>query len=647
MIQKAYKSGFPLIVGLLAFGLFLILSWLFADILWEWEQKMIDYRLRLRGPIPIHPAIVHIDIDDESLQALGSWPWRRSLHAQLIRALKEAGVKDLALDIIFRGEREEEDDTSLSSALKEAGSVYLPVGLELHPFSGFSLIGDEQKEKRTDLLQHSPFSQVEARGTPEPFYASRVLSSLPALVQAARGIGHITATPDPDGLFRRVPLVVSYQGKLFPSLVLAAVIGYLEVQPHNIEIEFGRAIRLKGAHLPDAAAQRDIIIPINRRGEMIINYAGLWDETFPHYSALEILRVKPEEKPTLKRDLNQKFCIISLTASGITDFGPTPLETSFPLNGIHSNILNTILTGQFLYELDLWQQTFILFLLMVVVAGLGYLLRPGIYPPLIFMLMVGYTFLSYLLFKEKGLLLNIINPWLSSSLVVLFVVTARYRMEEKEHGKLRSAFKLYLSPEILKEILRSPEALSLSGRRRELTILFSDIVGFSALSDKLEPEEAQALLNEYFEEMTGIVFRYKGTIDKFIGDGLMVLWGDPLPCEDHPLQAVKCAIEMQKRLKELKVSWQSEGRSNFNIRIGINTGWMTVGNMGSKQRMSYTVIGKQVNLAQRLQASAEPGAILISERTNALIKGEIAAQEIGKIAVKGFERPINAFRIIP
>lgn len=243
-------------------------------------------------------------------------------------------------------------------------------------------------------------------------------------------------------------------------------------------------------------------------------------------------------------------------------------------------------------------------------------------------------------------MLNIINPWLSSSLVVLSVVTARYKMEEKEHDKLRSAFKLYLSPEILKEILRDPEGLSLSGRRKEMTILFSDIVGFSVLSDRLEPEEAQALLNEYFEEMTGIVFRYKGTIDKFIGDGLMVLWGDPLPCEDHPLQAVKCAIEMQKRLKELKASWQSEGRSNFDIRIGINTGWMTVGNMGSKQRMSYTVIGKQVNLAQRLQASAEPGAILISERTNALIKGEIAAQEIGKIAVKGFEHPIYAFRII-
>lgn len=403
MIQKAHKSRFPLIVGLLAFGLFLILSWLFGDILWEWEQKTMDYRFRLRGPIPIHPAIVHIDIDDESLQALGSWPWRRSLYGELILALKEAGVKGQVLDIIFRGEREKEDDASLVSALKEAGSVYLPVGLELHPFSGFSLIGDEQKEERADLLQHSPFSSVEARGTPGPFYTSRVLSSLPALVQAARGIGHITATPDPDGLFRRVPLVVSYQGKLFPSLALAAIIGYLEVQPHNIEIEFGRAIRLKGAHLPpDAAAQRDIIIPINRRGEMVINYAGLWDETFPHYSALEIIKAKPEETPTLKRDLNQKFCIISLTASGITDLGPTPLETSFPLNGIHSNILNTILTGQFLYELDPWQQTLILLFLIIFVVGLGYLIRPGRYLPLVFMLMVGYTLLSYLLFKEKG-----------------------------------------------------------------------------------------------------------------------------------------------------------------------------------------------------------------------------------------------------
>lgn len=142
---------------------------------------------------------------------------------------------------------------------------------------------------------------------------------------------------------------------------------------------------------------------------------------------------------------------------------------------------------------------------MVFVAGLGYFIRPGIYLPLAFMLMVGYTLLSYLLFKEKGLLLNVINPWLASILVMVSVITARYRMEEKEHGKLRSAFKLYLSPEILKEVLRDTEGLSLSGRRKEMTILFSDIVGFSALSDRLEPEEAQGLLNDYFERRNSII----------------------------------------------------------------------------------------------------------------------------------------------
>jgi adenylate cyclase len=643
--QKIQTARFVLLTGILTFGAFLLLAWFFHDILWEWEQKTVDYRFRLRGPITIHPAIVHIDIDDESLKTLGLWPLKRSVHAELIRRLDESGVKSEAFDIVFSGERDPASDAALVSAVQRADKVYLPIGFELRPFSGLGLIGREPPSETGDALQNFRFSFDRILGTPKPFYTQRVLEPMPALIRAAKGIGHISATPDSDGVFRRVPLVVSHRGRLIPSLALATAIDYLDIAPSDIEIEFGRAITLKNAHLPGRTDRTSIAIPINTRGEMVINFAGKWDETFPHYSAVRILNGRPEEREALKTELNQKLSLISLTASGLTDTGPGPLETSFPLNGVHSNILNTILTQQFLYEPHPATQILTLVVLAVLLLAVSPYLRPAAYVLVSFLLMLGYTLTSYVLFKEKGFLLNLVSPWLSVGLVAASVILARYRLEEKERGRLRSAFELYLSPQVLEQALEGPDGLTVGGRRKKLTVLFSDVVGFSSLSDRLEPEETQALLNDYFEEMTRIVFKHEGTIDKFIGDGLMVLWGDPLPCEDHALRAVSCAVEMQKRMKELQPGWEHRAKSRFEIRIGVNTGWMTVGNMGSKQRMSYTVVGREVNLAQRLEASAEPGTVLMGERTYGLVQGRIAAEDAGMITVKGFNQPIRVYKL--
>jgi adenylate cyclase len=423
------------------------------------------------------------------------------------------------------------------------------------------------------------------------------------------------------------------------------MIGYLDVDPNNIEIEFGRAIILKSVHLPGRADRTSISIPINSHGEMIINYAGRWDETFPHDSAAGILRAGPGDLSALKSELNRKLGLISLVASGMTDVGPVPIETSFPLNGLHSSILNTILTQRFLYEPSPVTRMMILVVIAALLLSIATYLTPVVFALAGALLMTAYTIGTYWLFKEQGILLELVRPWLAGGFVMLSVILARYGLEERERGRLRSAFELYLPTHILEKALEHPEMLSLGGKRKEMTVLFSDIAGFSALSEKLEPEETQALLNDYFEEMTQIVFRYSGTIDKFIGDGLMVLWGDPLPCEDHALQSVLCAVEMQKRMKELQSDWRRQGRDSFQVRIAINTGWMTAGNMGSKQRMSYTVIGKQVNLAQRLEASAEPGAVLMSERTYGLIKDRIAAEDAGEISVKGFNQPVRVYKV--
>ncbi len=642
------RTRLILIVGLAALGVFVLGAFLFHKTLWEWEQQTIDIRFRLRGSIPVHPSIAHIDINDESLTALGGWPWKRSLHGELIRSLNEKGASAKLFDIIFRSEQEPKEDQALIAAIQETGRSYMPVGFELLPFSGLGLIGcpeNAEIPETGDPLEGIRLSVGEAKGHPEPFYTCNILNPMPVLLKAAKGVGHISGTPDSDGVFRRVPLVISHRGRLIPSLSFAAILGALDLKPAQIEIEFGRAILLHEVQLPGTTNRTTIEIPINQRGEIIVNFAGPWQDAFPSYSASDLLMGSPEQQSVLKGKLHQCFCIIALSASGVTDFGITPFETSSLLNRIHSYILNTILTQQFLIELPGWVHGLIVLMVVGILLALGSILRPPLFVLVGLALLGGYIGVVYGMFALWGVLVPLVQPGLAGGLTVASCVIAVSWVEAKDRRRVESAFTQYLSPELLKQAMEKPEMLSLGGKRKELSVLFSDIVGFTTLSESIEPEAIQALLNDYFDEMTRIVFEHQGTIDKFIGDALMAMWGDPLPCENHALQAVRCAIAMQKRQRELQAEWQSKGRSSFKIRIGVNSGWMTVGNMGSKRRMSYTVIGSQVNLAQRLESKAEHGGILIGPQTYALVSGQVPTEDIGEIQVKGVAQPIRAYKV--
>lgn len=218
-------------------------------------------------------------------------------------------------------------------------------------------------------------------------------------------------------------------------------------------------------------------------------------------------------------------------------------------------------------------------------------------------------------------------------------------MESREKAVLRRSFEAYFPPAVVEKIVAEPEYISARGERKELTILFSDIRNFTSFSSTLDPDHIRRLLNEYFDAMVEIVFRFGGTVDKYIGDGLMVFFGDPEPQADHATRAVRAAIDMQKTTRLLGERWEREGGFAFQVRIGINTGEVVVGNMGSRRRLSYTVLGAPVNLAQRLESNAPPGGILISQRTCDLLENQVSTRPMGQLKVKGLETPVTVHTV--
>ena len=308
-------------------------------------------------------------------------------------------------------------------------------------------------------------------------------------------------------------------------------------------------------------------------------------------------------------------------------------------------MFHTILTESFIQELSYMKMFCVELLLLSTIFMLALFFSS--LPFSIGTITVGicYIGIAALFFLYGQIILHIVRPLLLVGFSLVSILVYRYINEEKEKQVLRRSFEAYFPPLIVKKLMANPKMIASRGQKKELTILFSDIVNFTGYSANMAPDHVQKLLNEYFEVMTEIVFKYEGTVDKFMGDGLMVFFGDPEPQPDHALRCVRAAIEMQKKVREIKTKWEEKGDMPIKIRVGINTGIVVVGNMGSQRRLSYTVLGADVNLAQRLESSAPVGGILISKRTNDLVKDHITTKPLGTIQVKGFDEIAAVYEV--
>jgi adenylate cyclase len=480
-------------------------------------------------------------------------------------------------------------------------------------------------------------------------YGMRV--NIPILAEGVENFGYFTFTADrEDGVYRKAPLIAAYRVpdnnpassenvKVYPLLSLAALSTYLGEDPVVKVDELGvSGISLAG-----------IRIPVDERGRMYINFRGPWN-TFHYYSAYDVISGF-KEKPGLdpKKIFKDKIVLVGATAIAIFDMRTVPFE-SMPGIEMHANTIDNILHQQAITRPS-WYGFFDI--LFIILLGLILaLVLPRVKPLwgtlVTVVLFLGYGFVNYYLFVEKFYSFTILYPLAELLLLYLGITIYHYALEEKDKRFIKSAFGYYLSPHVIEELTSDPDKLKLGGESKEVTAFFSDIQGFSTISEKLSPEELVRLLNEYLTEMSDIILNYDGTIDKYEGDAIMAFFGAPIDYPDHARRACLAAIEQQKKLEEMRRVLREQGKDELFVRIGLNTGKAVVGNMGSLKRMDYTIMGDEVNLASRLEGANKQYQtfIMASEATYKQAREHVEARDLGLMRVVGKKKPVRVYELL-
>jgi adenylate cyclase len=552
-----------------------------------WSRRISD---RLYLPYSADSRIVLVAIDDASMARLGRWPWDRAVHGELIGKIASANPMAIGYDVNFPEPSDEVNDTALADAIRKAGNVVLPVELDL-----YSSNGNEAYQVKNYL---PPISQI---------------------ASAAARIGHTNTPQDADGVVRRIPLYASLRDS---SVVPAFAYRILEV----------------------ARIKVSLIDGTDDYNRIIIHYPDKPGSAFPVYSAVDVI-----DSAEINAKLRGKIVLVGSTAPDLHDDQRVPTSITRPMSGveIHASLLNTLLQRKFIFELPKW-------ILALWILGIALLLgivipvvRARWSVPLAIILWLGSVILAFICF-DKGWIVDIL--WVTIAIIISFsaVMLERRIESEKQKREIRHAFSHYVSSSVVDSILENPSQLQLGGVRKDMTVLFSDVRGFTTISEGLSPDALVKLMNTYLTQMTDIVFKHEGVLDKYIGDAVMAFWNAPLDQKDHAKRAVDTALEMLEELKKMN-NEKVFGDLEIKIGVGINSGEMVVGNMGSTDRFDYTVIGDSVNLGSRMEGLTKQYGIafLISESTKAeLPEGEYLIRPIDLVAVKGKNKPVKMYEVL-
>jgi adenylate cyclase len=551
-------------------------------------------------PTSPSPNIVIVAIDDQSLARYGKWSeWPRSLHAQAIDNLSQARSMVIGFDVLFA--TESAHDSALAEAMARAGNVVIPaVGVQPLPSS----FGHE--------IVYSDF-----------------LTPIAPLAEAAASIGHANVAPDGDGVIRRIPLVASdAAGDTYPAMVVAMLHTFFAAPlPDQYTTEDGRL------HLLD----RDI--PVDGKGQMRINFTGK-PGTYTRLSYADV--IEGDFDPETVR---HKLVLVGMTATGEPDSWVTPVsaEKMYGVE-IYANAMDTILGQRFLVESSRLT-TVLLVLLMVGVTGLVLPLvrmRWGVL--FVVFLFVGYLVGVFVAF-DHGYILNILYPILALPIMYATIVLCSLFAEQSDKRMIRELFGRYVSPQVAGEILNMADTdqLRLGGTRREVTVFFADMRGFTALSEQLEPEQMVATLNSYLSLVIERILANEGMVNKFAGDSIMAVWNAPRDQAEHALLAVKAALEAQDAIDRLQ---REPSAAQPEFGIGINTGAAVAGNVGSEGRTEYTVIGDTVNVASRICAGTPGGQVRIGQQTYGLVKDAVEVEELAPQHFKGKAEALAVYRVL-
>lgn len=587
------------------------------------EWKSWDIRLRLLSrPSRASRDIVLIMIDQESLDVYEKsqgmpWPWPRQMYAVFADYLKAGGAKALFLDLILSETSRYgvEDDDILSRAMTASGNVFVPF-----------FISAETKNKDVEALRQLKRFSLPARDYPKKAVQPLESVSLPieVLLRSAAGAGNVRFAQDEDSIFRRIPLLFSYESLLLPSLPLALAEFVMRRSPADG-------------------------VPLDGSGRMIIRYHGPAG-TYETYSAAAIINswAQMDEGKTPQIDPKEfagKIVLLGTNAPGLLDLRPTPFSPICSGTEIQAAALDNLLHKDFIRITPL-AVLFLYLLVLALLTAVGISFSMKIWKIAIFFaLLLALPAAASALAFRGGYWLDFAVP--EAAVLASFIGAAllNYSHEGRQRRFIKNVFRHYLSPDVIERILQNPSMLDLGGERREISAFFSDVAGFTSISEKLSPEELVELLNAYLSEMTDIILSLGGTLDKYEGDAMIAFWNAPLDQPDHALRACRAALRCQKRLAELRPEFKRRFGSEVFARIGVHSGPAVVGNMGSEKRFDYTAMGDTMNLASRLEGACKQYkvATLIGEPTRDMVKAAIVTREIDMIRVVGKKTPVRVF----
>jgi len=587
LFMKPFQSKhLPTIIGA-AIGLLCALFWSLG-VFQTLTARAGDQLFTSRHP---NPHIVIIAIDDASISSVGRWPWDRSVHAKLIRSLSKAGARLIAYDVNISEPQDGKQDADLASAVAQAGNVLLPVELDL--------------QKTFGTYAYDP---------------DHVIAPIASLAAAVEGTGFSNMMPDSDGVVRRIALSAK--------------------NARGSDVVFSFGYEAARASDPSLATER---VPLDAQNQLIISFPGKPSASFPMISAEDVLAENMQTN-----SLRDAIVFVGSTASDLHDEQFVPTSQGVPMSGveIHASIADTLVQRAWLRPVPKLISAIII-ILFAALVGFAVGKWKGRFSALFAVLLWGSSLLAAILLFDQGIMFDIVWPTIAIVLAYAGATAERRIAAELERRSVERLFSRYVSPKVVEAIVKDPNSISLVGERRNMSVLFSDIRGFTSLTERLQPEALVRMLNAYFDAMTHVVFDHQGVLDKYIGDAVMAFWNAPFHQDDHAVLAVSCALRMKEILRDMNESGLL-GKSAWRIGIGVSTGDMIVGNIGGGAHTDYTVIGDAVNIASRLEELTKEYrvGILISEPTAKAVSETILTRRLSRVRVFGKHISVNMYEAV-
>lgn len=629
-----------LLIGVLA-AVAAILLW-FSGVLTRWEGVTWNWRARVFAkPVAATDQIKVIFLDQSSLdwgaepERAWPWPWPRIVYSVIVDYLKRFEAKAVIFDVVYSepSTLDMADELQFADAIARAGN-----------FVGALYLGNEIT-KATNWPADIPAPKLrvenaEVRRSPgggrSRWQATGAAFPIPEIATNAFMLGNVQAVPDTDGFFRSVRLFRLFDGQAVPFLGFA---GWLAGQTNYTGRLQENVLAINGRE-----------IPLDKRGRMLLRYRGP-SGTHQSFSAESIiqseLRLRDGGEPLIKDGsiFKDKYVLFGFSAPGLKDLRPSPINANYPGVEINATLLDNLLEGDFLRNAPIWLSLLAL-LLPSMLAGVIMVCSRKAWQSVLTLCVflpipAGVGFAAY----PAAIILPVVGPELAVLMALIAGAIWNFATEGRQKAFIKGAFKYYLSPDVIDQIIENPGQLKLGGEKRELTIFFSDIEKFSSFSERLPADVLTQLLNDFLTDMTDIILEEGGTLDKYIGDAIVAFWNAPLPQPDHALRAVRAALRCQQKLAERRAEFEERTSAVIKMRIGLNTGEVTVGNMGSNTRFNYTILGDAANLASRLEGANKAFGtyMMAAESTWSLAQGHFIGRELGLLRVVGRKTPVRVF----